>query len=662
MLTTTENLFREWRAATAYRKRFLDRYDKLMSKVVGPCFETDRLQRDAVRDSSLENVEYEFLALMGPKLAFDNPRTRVSTISPGVQGEIAAGLQHALNRLIIQQEFQQEATPVAFEMLCSHAMSMITFEEQGGRGVMEGVGGEGREGVPMVPRWQHLSLRDGFWDPRATTWRKRIYAGHSFTYDRDIALRLAEEQPLMGWNVEMIKAIGKGTQSEELGREFLNQGDVDRDTVTFVQFHLINDRMDGFSTNNGFNGVIHTIALGSGASGKMNTPSFNAGTTKDSDRPCPPRPFYGPKDGPYDLFGVYPVSDETMPLAPLPAVAYQLQELNDHVKAASIRAEQQKTLVLVDAENAQLAQDIKQNPDMFVVPVKGLDKEKVIPITLGGLQAPDVAYIDMSRMRAHNGLGMGEAQRGQPTGRATALENDIANSASETRFGFMNRQFTLNVQSGLRKMAWYLYHSNSVVLPLGADFAQQMGMQPQVVMTAQGPRIVPADPWFHGGTFEDGSGYTFDDLELLIEPYSMQRTSEAVQMARMQQFIELATVVAPLMPLNPHVKWKNLMRLVADTSNVQEFGDLIDMQVLGQLTGIALQPDQGERPRLSFTAGLGGSNAKTNTASKSDGAGAGSAGRARGGPPSFSFGSSNQAASPATPKPAAGKPAKAGAK
>jgi hypothetical protein len=130
----------------------------------------------------------------------------------------------------------------------------------------------------------------------------------------------------------------------------------------------------------------------------------------------------------------------------------------------------------------------------------------------------------------------------------------------------------------------------------------------------------------------------------------------------MQQFIELSTVIAPLMPLNPHIKWKNFWRLVADTSNVQEFGDLIDYPILGQLTGMAMQPDTGERPRLSFTSGLGGSGGKSNTASRSDGPGAGSAGRAsRGGASQgFSFGSKNQAASPAQPKAqAAAKPAKA---
>ena len=71
-------------------------------------------------------------------------------------------------------------------------------------------------------------------------------------------------------------------------------------------------------------------------------------------------------------------------------------------------------------------------------------------------------------------------------------------------------------------------------------------------------------------------GYTFDDLELDIEPYSMERTSEAVQQRRMQEAVLVATQIAPLIPQLPYVRWKKLLDLIGDTINVPDLSEMVD--------------------------------------------------------------------------------------
>ncbi len=318
-------------------------------------------------------------------------------------------------------------------------------------------------------------------------------------------------------------------------------------------------------TEEGFHGTIYTLTVGQEGSGDGEG---------EADFIRDPRPYYGPKTGPYSFYGAYYVPDSSYPLSPIMASLGQADELNAHIVSAARSAAQYKRLILVDSKSKKLMQDVKSQPDNFVVPVEGLDRDRVIPIELGGITNQQVNYIQMARERLDRNSGIHDVMRGNISGNATATEVATADASSSIRIDHLKRQFAKATELMMGRVAWYLWNDERVFFPLGAESAEEMGM---------------GEPFFQGGGQPPES---FGDIELEVDSYSMERTNEAMQQRRAMETLQIVSNVAAAMPQAPYVDWERLLKQVGDSLNMPDMANLIDRQALNQMQQQAAMAEQ----------------------------------------------------------------------
>ncbi len=316
----------------------------------------------------------------------------------------------------------------------------------------------------------------------------------------------------------------------------------------------------------GFHGALVTLCEGNG-----------------SEWVRPPRPYYGPRWGPYTLFGAYDVSNDPYPLSPFAATFEQVKCLNKVVSAANQSMANYKRIVLCPADNPDLYNKIKSSKHDLVVPVVGLQKDVVVPIEIGGITPQHIAQIEQMLARVDRNTGIGEVQRGNVEADATATAVSVADASADASLAYLKQEFAGGTVQMLRTVGWYLYHDDRIEFPIGAD--------PSIIDPMTGMEMV--EPWFVGGEFDVNSGATFDDLELEIEPYSMERTNDALERAQYQQQVEMVMSIAPMIPTMPWVDWKALLRRGGQVMNDPGFEDLINPDLAMMAGGMPGQPLPG---------------------------------------------------------------------
>ena len=525
-----------------------------------------------------ENHYYEYVSLMVPRLIFDNPRVRVESRRAGTQKDVAEALRHGLNRWCRDADLRQLLTLTATDVLFNFGVMLITEETNQTMSSHEQTQAKSQPMWPVVTR---IPQKRFFVDPLATNLLEARFMGHKWVRDKEDLLAEAQNNPDAGWNAQAIEQLSEGTGVEEMH----DQTDVpDRGEIVAYEIWVpeIEDS-DTLGSDGGFHGTIYTLAVG-------------GDTTEDERKTMmirEPRAYYGPRWGPYVFIGMYPVPDSIYPLSPIAAVEGQVADLNAHVLAASHSAENYKRLVFTDATDPRLAQKVKEADD-FVIPVQGLDKQKLVQVEIGGMTETQMAYIESARDRLDRNSGIQEAQRGNVEGRGTATEVNIAEQAATIRLAFQKQQFQDGVERILRTVAWYLYYDDRIAFPLGQEAANDLGM---------------TDPWLMGGSHDDESGATFDDLELEIEPYSMERTTEGTQQRQAMEAVELITNLAPMIPQAPYVNWPQVLTMLGDAMNVPNLDQLVDIDFAMTLGGMQVLTPQGSGqadPMLSGQVGQAG--------------------------------------------------------
>lgn len=500
---------------------------------------------------SPENHAYEYLSLTVPRIIFDNPRVLVRSRRTGSVMLAADAIRHGVNRWARDTKLRSRLVRVAYDMGFAYGVILTINVPQPGQW--------DSDTVPHWPSTCRLSPRRFGMDPAALEMGQARYVFHQWIRDKDDLVAEAEADPMSGWNVEMLKDSSAGGDLDKLRRMSRDVDVPDRREIVGYDIWCPEVSIAG-GPDQGFHGALYTILAGQGF-GKLQG---------KGDWARQPRDFYGPSWGPYTMFGVYPVPDSPYPLSPISATEGQARELNDVARTAQKSFNRYRNLAFVDGADPQIQQKVNRN-DGDIVPVKGgLDKSQVQQTEIGGVTQQHVEYLALLRQRLDRNSGISEAMRGNTRG-STATAESIAEEASSLRLAFIKQQFTEATTNVLMTAAWYMYHDDRVVFPLGDEAAVDTGM---------------VEPWFHGGLFEPGTGAAFEDLELEIEPYSMERTSEATRQARALQTTELIAQLAPMVPQMPWVDWRALIKRVGDSINDPTLENVINYQLASMMMGI----------------------------------------------------------------------------
>jgi len=461
----------------------------------------------------------------------------------------AMALEHGINRWVRDTNVRSVLQRVAYDTLITYGIVLTTQAPMPGQDPMSGF-------KAYWPNCYRITPKRFIIDPVSMSVPEARFMGHMWVRDKEDLMDEADND--RSWNKEVIETMQTSQDMEELGFENNRDRDVpERNEVVAYDIWIPEIELkESPGPDFGFHGTIYTVAA-----------SENNGQRdpNKADFVRDPRPYYGPPTGPYAMFGTYYVPDTPYPLSPIMATMGQVDELNDHVRSASASAANYKRLILVDSKSKKLAQDVKSQPHDYVVPVEGLDRDRVIPLELGGITNQQVSYIEMARERLDRNSGIHDAMRGNVTGSATATEVSIAEGSSTVRLAYIKQQFQEAVRSVLTKVGWYMHNDDRVKFPLGVEASKELGMP---------------EPYFVGGT--DPSS-RFSDLELELEAYSMERTTEALQQRRAMEAFQIIANVASAMPQMPYVDWGGLLDKMGDALNMPDLSSLVDSQMLQQM-------------------------------------------------------------------------------
>ena len=564
-----KNLLEEVQAAERLRDAHLSSMSEQVERYHGPFY-----KKDYTQEYTGENHYYEYMSLMIPRLIYDNPRVRVTSRRSGTQELVAAAMPYAINNWVKETHFRKTLELLAADTLLNFGVALISETENR---TLSPSKVQQDAVTPMWPRCTRVPQHRFIVDPIAATMEEARFVGHKWIRDKEDLLELAKKSD--DWNAKAIEDLGTTTDREELGRTYSDMPD--RKEIICYEIWVPEHQLeDALGPDDGFHGTIFTI----GVTQNPDADSFKTAYIRK------PRAYYGPSTGPYVMFGIYPVPNSIYPLSPLVAIEGQVAELNLHVASASRAAEQYKKLILVDNTDPKFVQRVKDASDNFVIPVSGLERQRVVQAEVGGMSPAQLSYLQIARDRLDRNSGVSDAQRGNVEGRGTATEVAVAAEASTIRIAFIKQQYADAVQRVLETVAWFFYYDDRVVAPLGLEGAADLGLE---------------NPWLVGGDPDRESGATFEDLELDIEPYSMERTSEGNHQRRIMEMFQLIMNTAPMVPQMPYINWKDLFSKLGDALNIPAMADIVNVDMATAMAGAPPQPNP-EQMRFEKDVGKAG--------------------------------------------------------
>ena len=579
--TMPDSIHREIEAGTEAQGYALQRYQQIAKRY------SDRSKLVEETEAQWpENHAFEYLSYMVPEVAFETPRTscrsrrEVATmvltkirlmmeqgVAAGVLDPVLAqqkldelearsgsaqAMEHGLNRWSREEQLYATLDPLAYDFLMGHGCA---------RGHMDVMPGEDPRD-PNSKRWPKLCRvppPHALMDPDATTDRDALWHGHWELEVKKTLLDNAKqelaEDPDAGWDLKAINALAEA-------KSFAGDGSI-TDVAAWrgmVQvYHLwvrTVDEPDWPTPNEGFHGALLTVAA-----------VDKGGSEAKAEFIRKPVPYWGPPSGPYTWFSCYFDPECPYGLAPLSATAPQAEELNAHAKAMNMNARQFKRLLFCRAEVAEF---IESAPDQLVIPVTDVDwdKDLVVVQEVGGIHPTQMAQYELMKDRLERVSGLQGTKRGELDADVTATAVADAAGAEKVRASYVQARFAKAVQRCLEFVAWYLFNDDRIEFPLGPEAGEQIDN--------------PA-PVFEGGPNPDDPEESFNDLELEIDAYSMQRVDEALLQKRVLEAVGQLIAMAPLMIQHPHIDWREVVRRVGDVMNIPDLVDMVNFDQLLQL-------------------------------------------------------------------------------
>jgi len=519
-----------------------------------------------------DNPIYEYITLMAPKLIYENPRFVTKTARPGSQREVARAIGMGLNRWAKQGRFCRVGKKLAIDFLFAHFVCIIHREPAPGH----------RRTPDDDPQWPTVTRIDPqrfVFDPIAEDLADARWMGHHFYRDQD---DIEKEPESEGWIKDAIESLADNRRNDKVStRNLYGQTMTDESARKEVRLCEIwvpeHELEDSPGPDFGYHGTIFTFA----AQGETDGGYIQVRK---------PRPYYGPPGGPYVVSGAHIVPSDPFPMSPLQAIDGHTRNLVNQAEFIAETAKRYKRMILVDSADPEIIAKVKAGEHDLVVPVAGAFPQGsggVVPLEIGGLTEQMLAYMRIVREQWDRASGMHEVQRGNVESDTTATAVAVANDASETRVSGIKDGYAEGVAEIANRVAWYLYHDDDIQFPLGEEAAEELGM---------------VEPWFQGGDFEDRSGATFNDLELEIEPLSMERVSEGMVQRRTLEGIQLIGSLVPVMVQAPFVRWPEVIGSLGEALNMPDLGDWVDMKMLKQASQAQYNP-QRSTPMLGRQVG-----------------------------------------------------------
>ncbi len=523
------------------RKALLSVYKDQLNAYHSPYFDS---MAGGGAEEAPENIYFEYLALMLPRLAFASPTVTVESNRMGPFEMIAKGQKHAVNRWAKDVRYQRLMAESCADFLFNFSVLHVSMVEN------PLLGGDQDQLNPLWPEVNRISQRKYFCDASAEGPDKKRFEGHDTYLDKEDLIAIArEEGEKEGWYLDVIEGLAEGEAEETEYRE----GAPVRNQVMVTEVWVAGYTEDGWpGPKKGYHGGV-----------------FVYGSSPDSEGEYmelikKPAPFYGPVHGPYHVEFGYPVPDKPIGVSTLTANQGQIEQMNKYARAVDRGAEDFKNFVVVDSTDPNFPDKVKNIDHHGVLALAGMDKNKIAQVSVGGVSPEQIALRNDKKASVDRLVGISEAMRGVAAGNATATESNLAGQGSNVRTAWQQSRFVGLHESALTAVSWYIYHSKRFKISLGLSAARDMGEPLDQPMTYQGGPMA---------TDFDDKDASFADLELKIELFSTQHISDEERSQREQMGSQFLAMKAQTAPQAPFINHEEDIRLYGEAIGLPRLAD-----------------------------------------------------------------------------------------
>ena len=580
---TVRNLRDEFQGAVEHRREYLAAEPDIINGYCGPYF-----RGTGYGESDPINHAYEVVALFSGQVVAQIPRCR-STCHAGPDAEIQAKAnQDGVNRWIRKAGFKDVMRDLVPEFCFTWAVSVVSMEPIPGT--------EEFDDPPMWPNLQPVPKDRFFWDPLALTWSSCRFMGHQCVADIADLIAIAKADPESGWNLELLLSLQGDQGTDELNRRDV-PGTPTRNEIVWYEAWLPEITLPGAEKDNTAHGSVYTIPVA----------SAGVGDTEEEAWLRKPRPFYGPRWGPYTVFRAHKVPGHLAALGPVTATMPQSTEVNLHAVALARSSRRKKAITVFDGLTPVDEKALMSAEDRDVLRIPGFDKDKMLPVQMGGPTVEQIALFQHFVAQLQRASGMFNAQVGTVTGDATATENGIAADASGSRTADLADRFLDGANQVIKTVSWYIYNTPECVYRL-EDGSLYMGGHDMIrsIEVATKAGLIPLEQAATlivlAHAMPQPEKMAWEELDVEIEQWSMQRTSEAVQQRRLTEGSAAIMSALPLMMQFPWFNWKRWLDQLGESLNWPGLGELVNfeqmqqmamMQMMAQAQAAAPQPGSG---------------------------------------------------------------------
>lgn len=582
--TTVRNLRDEFQVACEHRQEYLASDQDITNGYAGPYF-----RGTGFGESDPINHAYEQVALFSGRVVSQIPRMR-ATSHAGPDGELQAKAnQDGTNRWIRKAGFKEFLRDLVPEFCFNWAVGVVSMTPLPGT--------QEFDDPPMWPNVQPVPKDRFFWDPLALTWTSCRYQGHICVADISDLMAVAKTDPSSGWNLALLTTLSGDTGTDVLHRP--DVGVPTRNEMAWYEAWVPEVTLPGFENDPTVHGTIFTIPVASAGMGDEPEEWLRA-----------PRPFYGPAWGPYTVFRAHKVPGHIVPLGPVTAVMAQATEANLHAVAVAKSSRAKKEFTVFDGLTPLQESELMNVLDGGVLRIPGFQKDKMLAISLGGPSAEQLSLLQHFVGQLQRASGMFDAQVGNVTGDATATENGIAADASGVRTGDLTDRFLDGANQVARTVSWYIYNTPECVYRLedgslymgGHDLLRstEVAVKAGLLPLEQAATLIAL-----AHAMPQPEKMPWEELDVEIEAYSLQRTSEAVQQRRLTEGSGAIMSALPLMMQFPWFNWKRWLDQLGEALNWPGLGELVNFEAMQAMAMAQMMQQQQAAQAEQHGAGAG---------------------------------------------------------
>lgn len=505
--------------------------------------------RDVEVVRNIENHYHEYVAQILPRIAGGQPKVTVETGRAGPGRLEAAAGEAAVNQWIEDTRHFELLRRVGTDYLLGWGVAGLR---------MDRLPAQETDDYHTVPVAFRIEREDAFWDPIATEWETRQYAGWQWTIGLDDLIEKAEQEE--GWDLEAVRSLATDVEDDEAPSRRPGDAPPRREVVVREVWcpRVLNDKAPRWAT-----GTIYT--LGVGAKGFLREP----------------RPFFGPPWGPVYLYDAYYVPGEPLGAGPCELVREQVEELNRHANALSESAKRRRKILLGSMFNAEDAKAVFEARDGSMVMLDGFETKRFEAVEWDGITQEQLAAIQVMRDRVQRGSGLDDALRGAVTGTGTATETAIAAESAGVRVSHMADRFAGCDEMLLSGVLWYVLHARSLRVRLRPEAA---GIPPEI---AKQTEVV-----VRGGM---RPGMNWHDFRLRVQRRTMARESDAARQARLGRAVATTLSIAQIAPqIAPYTDVRRLLEMAGQAEGVEELEMIVSPDAAAALFGAQAAPPTGE--------------------------------------------------------------------